>query len=168
MKVKTREPSISLYLTIEDLPIWNWEKIKETGDLKYLIKEGEGDVPEGLWQDLQDEYARRCEIDGVQGHFMDKVIELHETIRDLLICSCDDHNPNTAKLKVKRKLLEKEINEIPTTEQTLEDQAIRLEIFFSRDFDTKKMSVLRWHKYIKEYERRIEELQRSQQNHKKA
>lgn len=48
------------YNTIEDLPVWNWNKIIETGDLKYLFKKHESqqssEVLFPIWDDLQQQY----------------------------------------------------------------------------------------------------------------
>lgn len=48
-----------LWTTIEEMPYWNWDKIYETGDLKYLFKSCEGVVTkrlEDVWSDLQQQH----------------------------------------------------------------------------------------------------------------
>lgn len=162
----------TLYRTIEDLPIWNWERCKR-GELRYLIIEGESDgVSDGvlneLWGELQDEFNEKCGMSDRGSHGMDKITDLYKAIRDEIIYSCDDHNPKLSRVKTKRRILEKEIEQMPISEQTLEDQAIQMEIFFTRDFDVKKTSVLRWYKYLQEYEKRTEQLRSSYENNQKA
>ena len=46
------------YDSIENLPIWNWWKITETGELKYLVKDGDNkDYPLlETWYDIHNEY----------------------------------------------------------------------------------------------------------------
>jgi hypothetical protein len=122
------------------------------------------DVLEQHWTDLQDEYAKKCGVDGMAGHYMEKTIEYYKLMQKEIIYGCEEYNSKLSKIKTKRKLLERELDDMPVVEQTLEDKAIQLEIFFNRDFDTRTTSVLRWHKYLKEYERRVEELQRSQKD----
>lgn len=172
---KQRKQSISLHRTIETLPVWNWEQVKKTGDYRYLLKlEDYDDLPEiemtgEHWLTLQDEFSQRCGVTDRGSHYMDKFIELQRLIRDEIVYSCDEYNPKLSKTKAKRKILERELEDVPKVEQTLEDQAIQLEIFFQREFDVRKMSVLIWNKYLQEYERRIEELQnRKRSNQKQA
>ena len=157
-----------MYRTIADLPMWNWEQVKKTSDLRYLLRLDDYDllpdleVSENLWNDLQDEFSKKCGMTESGGYHFDKVISLYELKRDAVIYGCDEYNSKLSKTKIKIKLLEGEIEDIPVSEQTLDDQVVRLEIFFTRDLDPKKTSVLKWHIYLNEYEKRIEELQRSQ------
>jgi hypothetical protein len=50
------------YSTIDELPIYNWNKIYETLDLSYLIKDKSKKVKQNilvkLWEDLQNEYLK--------------------------------------------------------------------------------------------------------------
>jgi len=164
---KTSVQSIRLYRTIADLPMWNWEQIKKTSDLRYLIRLDdydelpEIDVSGDLWDSLQDEFSEKCGMTESGGYHFDKFIELQKLKRDEIIYSCDEHNSKLSKTKIKIKLLEGEIEEIPVSQQTLYDQVVRLEIFFTRDLDPKTTSVLKWHIYLNEYEKRINELAKS-------
>ena len=48
-----------VYDSIEVMPIWNWIKVLETGDLKYVYKTKEGRLTKKLadhWLNLQQEY----------------------------------------------------------------------------------------------------------------
>lgn len=47
------------YNSIEFMPIWNWNEILKTGDLKHLFINGKGRVSEkigNIWDSIQDEY----------------------------------------------------------------------------------------------------------------
>lgn len=60
-KNSTYSLSESTYQSIESMPIWNWQKILETGDLKYLFIKCSGRVSERigeLWDTLQDQYIQ--------------------------------------------------------------------------------------------------------------
>ena len=165
LKRRKKDPIIKLYRSIESLPIWNWDQVKKTDDLRYLIKPKEYEelpeveVAETVWQTMLDEYSDNFKDIGTGGHFYDKYMDLQKALRDEVIFSCDEFNSKLSKTKVKVKQLEKDLELAPTEKQGLEWQAIQMEIFFSKDFDTKTISTYRWYKYLQEYERRIEELQ---------
>lgn len=60
----------SIYTSIEEMPIYNWNKVFETGDFVYMFKDGKGKQVEGLediWDDLQqqwmDEFGLEQEIE---------------------------------------------------------------------------------------------------------
>ena len=58
--------SDSLWTDIEDMPIWNWNQICETGDLKYLYKDLKGRVSktlDTLWTELQQQYIDEFGLD---------------------------------------------------------------------------------------------------------
>ena len=55
----TSNTTENTYSSIDEIPIWNWEKIYETADLKYLFKDLKGvatDELTELWDDLQQQY----------------------------------------------------------------------------------------------------------------
>jgi len=165
-KSKTGGQSIRLYQTIADLPQWNWEQIKQTNDLRYLIKLEDYDelpeveVEEGLWLTLQDEFKEKCGMEGSGGYYFDKVIDLWKLKRDMIIYSCDEYNSKLSKTKTKIKQLEGEIEDIPVSKQTIDKQVVMMEIFFKCNLNPRTTSVLRYNIYLNEYERQIEELQR--------
>jgi hypothetical protein len=48
-----------LYDSIDVLPVWNWNQIHETGNLKHLMIDGKQDTPPGLqklWLKLNQQY----------------------------------------------------------------------------------------------------------------
>ena len=80
-KNSTYNLSESTYQSIEDMPIWNWNKIMETRDLKYLFLTGEGVVNKklgDLWDKLQDEYIK---IFGLDEKFLKRLKLLKEKAR---------------------------------------------------------------------------------------
>ena len=157
-----KDRTIKLYRTIKDLPIWNWDQIKSTGDKRYLIKLDDYDelpkveVPVELWQDLLKEYKDNFSESGNIGSFgYEKFIEYQILLKEEVIASCDEENIMLSSIKVKRQMAEKELENLPSSSQTLDDQAIHMEIFFKTPFNVKQISVYRWYKYAQEYERRI-------------
>ena len=54
------------YQGIKDMPIWNWNEIFSTGDLKYIFKECSGRVSKSIgdhWDNIQDEYIAEFGLD---------------------------------------------------------------------------------------------------------
>lgn len=58
---KHKKLSENLYSSIDDLPIWNWTRVHDTGQLGYLLKEvkedDRGDL-QHLWDSMYDEYIK--------------------------------------------------------------------------------------------------------------
>ena len=55
-----------LWQSIEDMPIYNWIKILETGDLKWLFVKNKGRVSsrsQEHWMELQQEYLDEFGLD---------------------------------------------------------------------------------------------------------
>lgn len=177
-KSQEKDRTIKLYRTIKDLPIWNWDQVKSTGDRRYLIRLDDYDelpnteVPIELWQDLLNEYNDDFQDSGTIGSFAyEKFIEHQILLKEEVIASCDEANVMLSSIKVKRQMAEKELENLPRSSQTLDDQAIYMEIFFKIPFNVKQISVYRWFKYAQEYERRIKELdeqRKRSRNYKKA
>lgn len=64
--IETSYQNKDAYLSIDDMPIWNWNKILSTGDLKYLFINEKGRVGNkivNLWNDLQEQYVKKFGID---------------------------------------------------------------------------------------------------------
>lgn len=54
------------YQGIEDMPIWNWNQILQTGDLKYLFIKNSGRVSKKIgdhWDNIQDQYIAEFGLD---------------------------------------------------------------------------------------------------------
>ena len=162
-----------------EIPIWNWDKIKHTLDLRYLIRHedfsqliDEAEVDQELLSELyfnmQDEVHKIQDSQTYGGHYLDQHIELLELKKQKLIMSCDDYNANLSMIKTKIAQLENEINANSEhkSEQTLEDQAVILIVFFKFEIDTKKMSAYKWYKLMQSYDRQTEELNRQRSRSK--
>lgn len=72
-----------IWTDIETMPIWNWNKIIETGDLTFLFKNGKGLFSERLqsfWMALQEQHIDEFGIDDllrIRLKVMIKLIELN-------------------------------------------------------------------------------------------
>ena len=56
-----------LWTSIETMPIWNWNKVIETGDLTFLFKDYENALTserlKGVWMDLQQQHMTEFGVD---------------------------------------------------------------------------------------------------------
>jgi len=175
LKKRKANQSSRLYQDLKELPIWNWDKIQKSGDLRYLIiLDDYEDLPEAdnletlaeHFYEIQDEF--HLIQDGAKtigGHYMEKWIELLELKRDALVMSCDDYNPHLSVAKTKITMSEREFKERAESSsgepQDLEEQAVFLEIFFKMPFDTRKMSTFKWFKYLQSYEEQAQEIRKN-------
>lgn len=164
---KRKEQNIRPYRSLEELPIWNWDRAKQ-GDLRYILKLDDYDTlpdvevrPED-WERLEQEFFDKFGKSGTGGYYFDKYMELQRAIRDMVIYTCDE-SPKLSKTKVKITKLERELGEAPEA-QTLQEQAVTMEVFFNREFDVRRMSTYKWFTYINEYERRIAEIKKAETN----
>ena len=67
-----------MWQSIEEMPIYNWIKIIETGDLKYIFKD-KGRVSKrcfNKWIELQDEYLKEFGLDEGYSNKLKKIVEL--------------------------------------------------------------------------------------------
>lgn len=58
---KYKKVSEKLYSSIEDLPIWNWNQVHDTGNLGYLLHDHSEEEREDLgstWDSLYDQYIK--------------------------------------------------------------------------------------------------------------
>ena len=133
--------------SIEDLPIWNWWKIAETGNLIYLHKDSNYSKVDysliDLWNNLQDEYLDEF---GITTEF-----------REMLTLKKRWINVKSNFLITGERFL---LNEIEEIEIDLKDNAntkvghkkdetvIMLEQKLNFPLDPKKMSVKKYYNYI--------------------
>lgn len=175
-KILKRSPSIRLFRTIYECPIWNWHQVRQTGDFRYLIRledyEHLPDVSteplEDVWLAMQDEFNEHFKDSSTGGYYYDKFVQYYQLLRDEVIYGCDAYNAKLSVTRTRRKQLEKELEKLPQKPQGVEEQAVMLEIFFQKDINTKTISVFRWYKYIEQYERRIEQIEKTKSNKAKS
>jgi len=131
-----------IWTSIEDMPIWNWNKIIETGDLQYLYKEKNEGLTERLfevWNDLQDQHMQEFGVDDmlrIRLKTMKKIIKLN------------DKYIQTGDRSV--------LNLISVEEQRLEESKTKFDIRFYKvldvvsnhkgfDVDPKTFTVIKWY-----------------------
>ena len=133
--------------SIEDLPIWNWWRIAETGNQIYLHKEADYSKEDytlvSLWNRLQDEYLNEF---GITQEFQDVLKLKKKRI-----------NAKTNFLITEDRFILNEIEEIEIDiKETMsskitvnkDETVIMLETKLNRELNPKKISVKKYYNYI--------------------
>lgn len=163
LRKKRKATSIRLYRSIDTLPIWNYDRVIKTGDLRYLMKLVDYDdlpivdIHRSHWERIQTEVFEKVGMGDASREQMDKVYR--KMMLDLDEMILDKDSPKLSRVKTRRKQLEQEL-ERPVKSQDIYDQVAALRAFFHVDFDLRKMSVLEYYKQIELYEKQIRQLQR--------
>ncbi len=153
------------FRSIEELPIWNWNKIKEEEDFRYLLKlDDYFDLPVPdpevivelgfLWEKVKDQFTERFGFPDQFKRIEKKRIEIDLLMLDFIITG--DIGLQTL-IQVKRKQLEGMIKKIQQdSDQPFEEQVVILESHFKLAIDTHKVSVLRYYSYVNIFEADVE------------
>lgn len=137
------------------MPVWNWNKIHETGDLKYLIKsdnykdlaDQNNEEMASLWMDLYQQYIDEFGVNDNYKRYMQKKQQLAAKIAEY-IASGDKfklNKINIIEIDIKSMLDEKQ-------PQKFHDVITTLDEFFNRDIDPKVLTVQKYYSYIKRIE----------------
>ena len=147
------------YKTIEDLPIWNFEKVSETGDIRYILKlEDYFELPEeGFDPDALVDVFIKVSDDlfdnfGVDDKAITKMIEE----KDLLILKLrwlSGERTMKAIFNIKNKIVEERESQKGPTKQSFNERIVMLESYFKKDFDVYKMSVSKFYTYLNLYKK---------------
>ena len=137
------------------MPIWNWNKIHETGDLKYLLiaddyKDIEGQNTEensDLWMELYQQYIDEFGVHADYERLIKKKQQLTARIAEY-IATGDRFKLNKihiTELEIKSMTDDKEPQKFHEVITTLDE-------FFNRDIDPKVLTVKKYYSYIKRIE----------------
>jgi hypothetical protein len=147
------------FRTIEDLPIWNFEKVSETGDIRYILKlEDYFELPEeGFDPDALVDVFIKVSDDlfdnfGVDDKAITKMIEE----KDLLILKLrwlSGERTMKAIFNIKNKIVEERESQKGPTKQSFNERIVMLESYFKKDFDVYKMSVSKFYTYLNLYKK---------------
>ena len=160
------------FRNIEELPIWNYTKVNETGDLRYLLcLDDYYDLPnvsdlkqfETLWEDIRYQIIDEFGFSHLEQLILQKDKEI-EQLKIKLILKKD--KKLLTKLKIRQKELVSMLKSNKSEKkQSFEEQVVYLESYFKIPIDIKKMSVKRYFTYIRVFEQQIE--QQKRENKKK-
>lgn len=110
-----RRFSSRYYHSINDLPVFNWWKIHEENDFKYLLKNPNKKVnkyAEKVFKSIKSEFINEFGIDRKYEQYIDKVIEL--TLLNIKIVKGKDKSK-----KIFADMLELEIKDLLTQEEKI-------------------------------------------------
>jgi hypothetical protein len=134
--------------SIDSLPIWNWWKIAETGNLIYLYKdEDKYDKTDyslvSIWNTLQNEYL---DTFGITAEF-EQILKLK---KKWIIAKSDFLITGDRFILNSIDEIESDINETMKAKITTDkgDTIVMLETKLSRELDPKKISVKKYYNYI--------------------
>jgi hypothetical protein len=140
--------------SIEELPIWNWWKIAETGNLAYLFKDEKeyNEIDNSLsevWLDLQNQYLTEF---GITDEFEEVLRLKREWINEKanFIITGDRFILNAIDV------LEFEMNESMSAKIKVDKEStlITLEERLSRELNSKDLSVAKYYRYINHFSKR--------------
>lgn len=150
---------MKFYRTIEELPIWNFDKINEQGDVRYMLK----------LDDYFELPAKGVDYDTLVDHFIQVSDELFERFgvddraitnmmeeKDILIMKLKwlaGEKSFKTTYKIKSKIREDREAMVGDKKQTFEEKIIMLESYFKKDFDVYKMSVAKFYTYLDVFKR---------------
>lgn len=136
------EKTYELWESIEVMPVYYWVKILETGDLKYLFKEGEGKVTsrvEDKWLELQDEYMAEFGQD-------EKFKQRLRTMRDIIEYNCDYVLTGDRMLKNYIKMAEADLESITKEKvHSFYEVLDYVEKYKGYHIDPKTITVIKWY-----------------------
>lgn len=149
--------------SLEEMPVWNWQKVLETSDHHYLLREPEGGKDadiladlEKLWRKLQDAFIDRFGLSKRYVSIERKRLGVERL--QLKYMSSGDKSLLPV-IEVRKRELEAMIREQKQEKkQPFEEQVVLLETHLGFFIDTRKVSVSRYYTYIQVYERELESL----------
>lgn len=142
------------YNSIEILPLWNWWKIAETGNLVYLYKreiyKGEDWSLSDKWDIIMNEFLNDYGLTPEYQELLRLKKEWIEKRTDYLLNGMDRF------LMFESELIEIDIKDAMSIKikAKKEDTVIMLEEKLGRELDPKKITVKKYHDYINYYSRK--------------
>lgn len=141
-----------VFRDIDEMPIYNWNKIHETGDLKYLIKDGFKAESYEIrfllkrWKKLYEQYVNRF---GFSDDFL-SILELEKNIALLKIEKAErgDENIQTF-IEIDEIKLQKKKSELSNVKSDFYDIKAAIESNLGFHIDPKKCTVVEFYSYLK-------------------
>lgn len=138
------------YQSVEDLPVWNWWKIHETKDLKYLLKQDKKVTvhANGIFDKIYSEFISIFGVGENYKRYLEKLIEID-------IAETDKILNNDPSLDTFIDIMKIELDEIKSSTEggSYMDTAITVEKNMGFKLNTKEISVFEYYSYIKSLEK---------------
>ena len=145
---------MKFYRTIEELPIWNYNKVSESGDVRYLLRlDDYFELPDKGFElkelaqtfvDIADELFERFGVDEIA---ITSMIEEKDILMMKLKWLAGEKIFRTS-YKIKKKVRDDRQAMVGDKKQTFDERIVMLESYFKKDFDVYKMSVAKFYTYL--------------------
>lgn len=145
---------MKFYRTIEELPIWNYNKVSESGDVRYLLRlDDYFELPDKGFElkelaqtfvDIADELFERF---GVDERAITSMIEEKDILMMKLKWLAGEKTFRTS-YKIKKKVRDDRQAMVEDKKQTFDERIVMLESYFKKDFNVYKMSVAKFYTYL--------------------
>ena len=141
------------YLSIEDLPVFNWWKLHEKNDFKQVLRNPKGKIDKrvvDVVKELQNEFIQTFGIDENYANYLRKQIQI-ELLKIKILKTGDRIYENDVDI------LEIELEELTSKEQdkALNSATISVEKWMGFKLDVKKISTFEYYSYIKAIEKAV-------------
>ena len=141
------------YLSIEDLPVFNWWKLHEKNDFKQVLRNPKGKIDKrvvDVVKELQNEFIQTFGIDENYANYLRKQIQI-ELLKIKILKTGDRIYENDVDI------LEIELEELTSKEQdkALNSATISVEKWMGFKLDIKKISTFEYYSYIKAIEKAV-------------
>lgn len=138
------------FLSIDELPIWNWWRVSETGNFIYLRKDADYKKKDyslsSLWESLNDEYFDAYGIS-------DNTIKAMKLKQKWILKRADFILNNNRFALTECDIIEMDLDDLQNDSKSMsnEESIIYLEERLGREVDPKRTSVKKYYDYINYY-----------------
>lgn len=141
------------YKSIEDLPVYNWWKLHEENDFKYLLKDSNKKVNRyaiNIFKSIKDEFVNTFGIDRRYEQYLDKVWKLE--MYNIKMALTGDKSD-----KIFADNLEFEIEDLLNEQETKVHNhgVMHIEKYMGFRLDIKTTTVNEFYGYVKEIEKQV-------------
>ena len=139
------------YDDIEDLPVWNWWKIHEEGEFKYLLKKGKLDEgAKRAFDKLQSQFIEVFGIDENYAEYLRKKIEIE--LLKIKVAKTGDRS-----YEFMIDIIEAEMKGLNKEDKqgTFRQGAIAIEKYMGFKMDLKKISTFEYYSYVQAIQKAV-------------
>jgi hypothetical protein len=141
------------YKSIEDLPVYNWWKLHEENDFKYLLRDSNKKVNKysiNIFKSIKDEFVNEFGIDRRYEQYLDKVWKLE--MYNIKMALTGDKSD-----KIFADILEFEIEDLLNEQETKVHNhgVMHIEKYMGFRLDIKTTTVNEFYGYVKEIEKQV-------------
>ncbi len=154
---------IAWYRGIEDLPVWNFRQVQNSGDFNYLLKLDDYSIAphprhirvdlKALWESILEAYIERFDLPRLEKRILNKQLQLNHLVLDYVI---SQDKALVTEIKLRQHELRHLVGQRPGEAQDLDTQAALLESHFKITINLYHISVKRFYTYMELYSKQIQ------------